>query len=378
MNNTRRLIADLLASADIQLNGNRPWDMQLHDDYFLTQVLSRGNLALGEAYMAGDWECEALDVFFCRILTHQLHTHVKPTRLLWHVLTSHLLNLQTPRRAWQVGFRHYDLGNQLYQAMLDERMVYTCGYWRHAQSLTDAQRDKLELVCQKLKLQPGMRVLDIGCGWGSFMKYAAEHYGVSCVGITVSQQQVELGQHMCAGLPIEFRLQDYRTLDESFDAVVSLGMFEHVGQRNYRRFMQVVAKCLKPRGLFLLHTIGRNRDSRGTDPWINRYIFPNGELPCLAHIDTASRDLLRAEDIENLSADYDPTLMAWYRNFDQSWPSLSHDYDETFYRMWRYYLLSCAGAFRARDLQVWQWVFSHPTDLGGYRRPLTRLSEVGE
>src|SRR5690554_7725618 len=130
------------------------------------------------------------------------------------------------------------------------------------------------------------------------MKYAAEHYGVSCVGITVSQQQVELGQHMCAGLPIEFRLQDYRTLDESFDAVVSLGMFEHVGQRNYRRFMQVMAKCLKPRGLFLLHTIGRNRDSRGTDPWINRYVFPNGELPCLAHIDTASRDLLRAERSE--------------------------------------------------------------------------------
>ena len=376
MNKTHQLIAELLAPADIQLNGDRPWDIQLRDDYFLQQLLSRGNLALGEAYMAGDWDCEALDVLFCRILTHRLHEHVQPTRLLWHVVKSHLFNLQTPKRAWQVGFRHYDLGNRLYQAMLDERMVYTCGYWRHAQSLTDAQRDKLELVCQKLNLQPGMRVLDIGCGWGSFMKYAAEHYGVSCVGVTISRQQVELGEQLCQGLPIEFRLQDYRTLHEPFDAVVSLGMFEHVGQRNYSHFMQVAARCLAPDGLFLLHTIGRNRDVRGTDPWIHRYIFPNGELPCLAHIDAASRKHLRAEDVEHLGADYDPTLMAWYQNFEQAWPSLREDYDETFFRMWRYYLLSCAGAFRARDLQVWQWVLSHPASSSGYRRPL-RLTAAG-
>lgn len=307
--------------------------------------------------------------FFYQLLSHKVHEQVSPSRLLWHHLKHRFFNLQNAKRVWQVGQRHYDLGNQLYQSMLDERMVYTCGYWAKAKTLEQAQTDKLELVCQKLNLKAGMRVLDIGCGWGSFMKYASENYGVSCVGVTISKAQVELGQQLCHGLPIEFRLQDYRQLDEPFDAVASIGMFEHVGQRNYRDFMAVVARCLKPQGLFLLHSIGRNRNSRGTDPWIAKYIFPNGELPCLAHIDDASRDLLCAEDIENLGADYDPTLMAWYENFASHWSALSDRYDQTFFRMWRYYLLSCAGAFRARDLQVWQWLFSHGGQQNGYRRP---------
>lgn len=369
MANAQAFLKELLAPADIQINGNRPWDMQLYDANFIPGVLAQGNLALGEAYMANEWECEQLDVFFCRLLAHQVHEHVKPSRLLWHHLKSRFLNLQNQRRAWQVGQHHYDLGNNLYRAMLDSRMVYTCGYWEHSHDLEQAQQDKLELVCQKLKLQPGMRVLDIGCGWGSFMKYAAEHYQVECVGVTISKAQVELGQQLCAGLPIEFRLQDYRDINEPFDAIVSLGMFEHVGQRNYRAYMQTVARCLRTDGLFLLHTIGRNRDAHGTDPWISKYIFPNGELPCLAHIDKASRDLLCAEDIHNFGADYDSTLMAWYENFERAWPELEQHYDQRFFKMWRYYLLSCAGAFRARDLQVWQWVFSRQGVMGGYRRP---------
>ncbi|WP_417686772.1 cyclopropane fatty acyl phospholipid synthase [Pseudidiomarina gelatinasegens] len=369
MANAQAFIAELLAPADIQINGNRPWDMQVRETDFLNDVLARGNLALGEAYMAGDWDCDQLDVFFCRLLAHKVHEHIKPSRLLWHHLKGRLFNLQSKKRAWQVGEHHYDLGNRLYRAMLDERMVYTCGYWEHAQDLNRAQQDKLELVCKKLQLKPGMKVLDIGCGWGSFMKYAAENYGVECVGVTVSKAQVELGEQLCQGLPIEFRLHDYRQLNESFDAVVSIGMFEHVGQRNYREYMNVAANCLNPDGLFLLHTIGRNRDVRGTDPWISKYIFPNGDLPSLAHIDTASRDLMCAEDIHNFGADYDPTLMAWYQNFERAWPELQQHYDERFFRMWRYYLMSCAGAFRARDLQVWQWVFSKNAYIGGYRRP---------
>ena len=369
MANAQAFIAELLAPADIQINGNRPWDMQVRETDFLNDVLARGNLALGEAYMAGDWDCNQLDVFFCRLLAHKVHEHIKPSRLLWHHLKGRLFNLQSKKRAWQVGEHHYDLGNRLYRAMLDERMVYTCGYWEHAQDLNRAQQDKLELVCKKLQLKPGMKVLDIGCGWGSFMKYAAENYGVECVGVTVSKAQVELGEQLCQGLPIEFRLHDYRQLNESFDAVVSIGMFEHVGQRNYREYMNVAANCLNPDGLFLLHTIGRNRDVRGTDPWISKYIFPNGDLPNLAHIDTASRDLMCAEDVHNFGADYDPTLMAWYQNFERAWPELQQHYDERFFRMWRYYLMSCAGAFRARDLQVWQWVFSKNAYIGGYRRP---------
>jgi cyclopropane-fatty-acyl-phospholipid synthase len=362
-------VENLLSEADVIINGARPWDIQVHDAQLYAQTLARGNLGLGEAYMRGWWDCEQLDEFFHRVLRANLGAHIQPARFFWHHLKARLLNLQAGKRAWQVGQHHYDKGNDLYQAMLDERMVYTCGYWQQADNLADAQRDKLELICRKLQLQPGMRVLDIGCGWGSFMKYAAENYGVRCVGVTVSEAQVELGKRLCEGLPVEFRLQDYRALNEPFDAVVSIGMFEHVGQKNYRTFMRVVERCLQRDGLFLLHTIGRNRDVRGTDPWINKYIFPNGELPCLAHIDRASRDLFCAEDVHNFGADYDTTLLAWWQNFERNWPQLKTSYDETFYRMWRYYLLSCAGAFRARDLQLWQWVFSAPGLSGGYHRP---------
>ncbi|CAB0151598.1 Cyclopropane-fatty-acyl-phospholipid synthase [Pseudidiomarina piscicola] len=366
---TKRYLAELLESAGISINGSRPWDMQLHQEQLLNDVLTRGNLALGEGYMRGDWDSERLDEFFYRVLRADLGSHIKPARFFWHHLKARLLNLQSRARAFQVGQHHYDLGNRLYQAMLDERMVYTCGYWHRADNLAAAQRDKLELICRKLQLRPGMKVLDIGCGWGSFMKYAAEHYGVRCVGITVSKAQVELGEKLCTGLPIEFRLKDYREISETFDAVVSIGMFEHVGQKNYAEFMQVAARSLKEDGLFLLHTIGRNRDVRGTDPWINRYIFPNGELPCLAHIDAASRKHFSAEDVHNFGADYDRTLMAWYHNFERNWESISDAYDDTFKRMWSYYLQSCAGAFRARDLQLWQWVFSKNGVEGGYHRP---------
>ncbi|RUO58740.1 cyclopropane fatty acyl phospholipid synthase [Pseudidiomarina insulisalsae] len=366
---TESYVAQLLQRADIQINGSRPWDMQVHRHEVLNDALARGNLGLGEGYMRGDWDCEQLDEFFHRILRAKLGHEIRPAKLLWQHLKARFLNLQSRRRAFQVGEYHYDLGNTLYQAMLDSRMVYTCGYWQRADNLEDAQRDKLELVCRKLQLKAGMRVLDIGCGWGSFMKYAAENYGVRCVGLTVSKEQVELGKQLCRDLPVEFRLQDYREVNEPFDAVVSIGMFEHVGQKNYRDFMQVAARCLRDDGLFLLHTIGRNRDVRGTDPWISRYIFPNGELPCLAHIDSASRNHFCAEDVDNIGADYDPTLMAWCANFEKHWPELEQHYNATFFRMWRYYLLSCAGAFRARDLQVWQWLFSKQGLTNGYRRP---------
>ncbi|MFC0446420.1 cyclopropane fatty acyl phospholipid synthase [Pseudidiomarina halophila] len=366
---TLAYIEELLDRADIRINGSRPWDMQLHNPKLFNDVLARGNLGLGEGYMQGDWDCEQLDEFFHRVLRAKLGDQIKPSRFLWHHLKARLFNLQSSKRAFQVGQQHYDLGNRLYQAMLDERMVYTCGYWHKADNLATAQRDKLELICRKLRLRPGMQVLDIGCGWGSFMKYAAENYGVRCVGVTVSKEQVALGEQLCKGLPIEFRLQDYREINQRFDAVVSIGMFEHVGQKNYANFMDVAARCLKNDGLFLLHTIGRNRDVRGTDPWIERYIFTNGELPCLAHIDQASRAHFTAEDIHNFGADYDRTLMAWHDNFEHNWEQLSDAYDTTFKRMWRYYLLSCAGAFRARDLQLWQWVFSKEGVEGGYHRP---------
>ncbi|HCR96258.1 MULTISPECIES: cyclopropane fatty acyl phospholipid synthase [Halomonas] len=366
---SHRFAASLMAQADIQFNGDRPWDMQLKAPGVIENALARGNLGLGESYMQGDWDCDRLDVFFTRLLRAQLHQRIKPTQLIYHALRTRLLNRQSVKRAWEVGEKHYDLGNEFYAAMLDQRMTYTCGYWKDACTLDEAQEAKLDLICRKLQLAPGMRVLDIGCGWGSFMAYAAEHYGVECVGLTISKEQADFGKRLIKkGLPVEFRLQDYRDETERFDRIVSIGMFEHVGHKNYRAYMEVVSRCLKDEGLFLLHTIGKNLGTTMSDPWIDKYIFPNGELPTLSHITDAAETLFVVEDIHNFGADYDKTLMAWYHNSEANWPQFKGQFNPTFYRMWRYYLLSCAGAFRAREIQLWQLVFSKQGVAGGYAR----------
>ncbi len=364
-----RMFSSLLARAGIRLDGPSPWDMQLRTPGVPERVLAQGSLGLGESYMNGDWDAERLDEFFARLLRARLGEQVQPAVILVHALGARLLNRQTRRRAWQVGERHYDLGNDFYAAMLDPRMTYTCGYWQDAADLAAAQDAKLDLICRKLGLAPGMRLLDIGCGWGSLMGYAAERYGVECVGVTVSREQVEWGRSRHAGLPVEFRLQDYRELDERFDRIASVGMFEHVGHRNYRVFMSSVLRCLQPDGLFLLHTIGKNTRRGAIDPWVDRYIFPNGELPSIGQIGDALDDLFVVEDLHNFGADYDCTLMAWHANFEAAWPQFAERLGERFRRMWRYYLLSSAGAFRARDIQLWQWVLSPRGIDGGYRRP---------
>lgn len=364
----RRFIEGVLEAADVRLDGQRPWDIRLLDPGMPERVLAQGTLGLGEAYMDGHWTCERLDELFDRLLRADLGSRFATRAALWHHLRARLLNLQTEARAWQVGRQHYDLGNDFYAAMLDARMTYTCAFWAQAKTLDAAQEHKLDLVCRKLQLQPGMRVLDIGCGWGSFMQFAAERYGVECVGVTVSAEQAALGRQRCAGLPVEFRLADYRTLDEPFDRIVSLGMFEHVGQKNHDTYMAVLRRCLHPWGLALLHTIGRNEQGHGTDPWIHQYIFPNGELPTIAQIGRACERRFVVEDLHNFGADYDRTLLAWHANFEAAWPRFEARLGERFHRMWRYYLLMSAGAFRARDIQLWQWVLSPPGRPGVYPR----------
>lgn len=366
---SHNLMAQLLEVADIRLGGARPEDIRLLGDGVPERVFAQGSLGFGEAYMDGTWECERIDEMFDRIVSARLDKHVKPLRLVLHSLRARLMNRQTSRKAWEVGEAHYDLGNDFYQAMLDPRMTYTCGYWAEASTLAEAQEAKLDMICRKLRLEPGMRVLDIGCGWGSFMAYAAEHYGVACVGVTISKEQAAWATEHYADLPLEFRLQDYREVNEQFDRIVSIGMFEHVGRKNHRTFMEVAQRCLADGGLFLLHTIGKNQRKSTTDPWIDRYIFPNGDLPSIGQIGDACDDLFVVEDLHNFSADYDKTLMAWHANFEEAWPRFATELGERFRRMWRYYLLSCAGAFRARDLQLWQWVLSKNGLRGGYQRP---------
>ncbi|NVO07139.1 MAG: cyclopropane fatty acyl phospholipid synthase [Rhodoferax sp.] len=364
-----RYLESLFAQVDIRMDGSRPWDLCQVLPGMAEQVLARGSLGLGESYMDGLWECENLDQMFNRLLRGGIASRVRPLTVLSHQLRARWWNLQNEDRAWQVAQVHYDLGNDFYAAMLDRRLTYTCAYWQPgATTLDAAQEHKLDLVCRKLALQPGMRVLDIGCGWGSFMRFAAERYGVSCVGVTVSTEQFALGSERCAGLPVEFKLMDYRALDARFDRIVSLGMFEHVGQKNYNAYMDVARRCLAPEGLFLLHTIGRNEQGHGTDPWIHKYIFPNGELPTVAQIGRSCENRFVPEDLHNFGADYDRTLMAWHANFQAHWPRFADRLGERFGRMWRYYLLSCAGAFRARDIQLWQWVLSPPGRSGTYQR----------
>jgi len=278
-----------------------------------------------------------------------------------------LWNLQSVGRAAQVARRHYDLGKDLFGAMLDARAIYSCGYWCDARTLDEAQEAKLDLVARKLALEPGMRVLDIGCGWGGAARRLAERWGVEVVGVTISDEQAHFASEHCRGLPVQIRHQDYRSIEGRYDRVYSIGMFEHVGWQNYRAYFTEVAGLLDPDGLFLLHSIGARVSSRYSDPWVARYIFPNSLLPSAAQIAAASEGLFAIEDWHNFGADYDRTLIAWHRNFERAWPRLADRYGPRFRRMWRYYLLTSAGGFRARRHQLWQIVLSPRGVLGGYR-----------
>jgi cyclopropane-fatty-acyl-phospholipid synthase len=369
-----RRATQLLALADIRVGGGRPWDMRVHHPDTFDRILTRGSLGLGESYVDGWWDCDQVDEFITRILRARLDEQVGRVGWLWASLKARLTNLQSQHRAWQVGEMHYDLGNDLYEAMLDPSMAYSCAYWPQAQTLAQAQEAKLDLICQKLKLQPGMTLLDIGCGWGSLMLFAAQHYGVHCVGLTISKEQAKLGAQKARNLPVRFELADYRQFnpdsEQRFDRIASVGMFEHVGHKNYRAYFDMARRSLRDDGLFLLHTIGKNRAGAGIDPWIEKYIFPNGVLPSASEIAYLSEDAFVMEDWHNFGEDYDKTLMAWYARFEAAWPELKDRYGERFYRMWCYYLQCCAGTFRARDNQLWQVVLSPRGHAGGYRRPL--------
>ncbi|WOZ75535.1 cyclopropane fatty acyl phospholipid synthase [Kosakonia sacchari] len=360
-----RIANELLGRAGIRVNGPAASDIQVKNPDFFKRVLQEGSLGLGESYMDGWWDCPRLDIFFTKVLRagleNQLPHHLKDTL---RIAGARLFNLQSKKRAWIVGKEHYDLGNDLFTRMLDPQMQYSCAYWKDAETLDDAQRAKLRLIGEKLKLKPGMRVLDIGCGWGGLAQFMAQNYGVSVVGVTISAEQQKLAQKRCEGLDVDIRLQDYRDLDEQFDRIVSVGMFEHVGPKNYATYFRVVDRNLKPDGIFLLHTIGSKRTDHNVDPWINRYIFPNGCLPSVRQIADASESHFVMEDWHNFGADYDRTLMAWYERFLGAWPEIADNYSERFKRMFSYYLNACAGAFRARDIQLWQVVFSRGIEHG--------------
>ena len=369
MRTARDVVSRVLQSADIRPDGDRPWDVRIKDERLYDRVLRDGNLGLGESYMDGWWDTEDLTEFINRLVRVDAEALVrKNLTTLLYVLSARLFNYGSREKAVEVAERHYDVHNSLFEAMLDKRMNYTCGYWKNANTLEEAQEDKLDLVCRKIGLRPGMTLLDIGCGWGGLVKYAVERYGVSCVGVSVSHEQTKIARERCAGLPIEFRVQDYRDIEGRFDRVVSIGMFENVGYKNMKAFFRVVRRVLADDGLFLLHTLGLNFSTVRGDPWNEKYVFPNGMVPSIKQMGESIESLFVMEDWHNFGAHYERTLHAWYQNFREAWPVLKSGYDERFFRMWTYYLLSCAGSVRARYIQLWQIVLSPHGVPGGYAR----------
>lgn len=361
--------SDLLAQADIRMDGSRPWDIDLRDAKALDRIMGTGSLGLGESYVDGQWDCAAIDQLFDKILSSRLHrkVQVNPSFLL-QIVKSKFVNMQSRDRSKKVAEIHYDLGNAFYEAMLDPYMQYTCGYWSGgAKNLVEAQEAKLDLVCRKLDLKPGEKVLELGCGWGGFARFAATRYGVEVVGYNISKEQVAWAREKCEGLPVDIRLSDYRDAEGSYDKVVSIGMCEHVGWKNMRSFCQLASDRLKPEGVFLLHTIGGFRVNHENEPWIDKYIFPGSFLPSPAQIANAFDGLFIMEDWQNFGVDYDKTLMAWNEKFEAAWPRFAEQYGDEFRRMWRYYLLFCAGSFRSRYNQLFQVVLSKQGVRGGWK-----------
>ncbi len=370
-NSAEQVIKELFGAADISLDGKRPDDITVHDERFHERVLRDASLGLGESYMDGWWDCDDLDGMIAKVMLAKLDEKILGSwRFRAKVAKAIILNLQNRARAPKVAHVHYDLGNELYEAMLDPRMSYTCAYWKDAENLAEAQEKKLDLICRKVGLEPGMKVLDLGCGWGGLAAYAAEKYDVHVRGISISKQQISWAKEAWRELPVEFQLGDYRDAVGQYDVVISMGMMEHVGYKNHRTFMKVIQRCLKDEGVALVHTIGSNVSRFRTFPFVDRYIFPNVCAPSLAQVCKSMEGIFVAEDVHNFGPDYDHTLMAWWNNFDAAWPRLrGGKYDDRFYKMWRFYLLGAAGLSRARNGQLWHFVLTKT----GRRQPNCRF-----
>jgi cyclopropane-fatty-acyl-phospholipid synthase len=371
---SEKLVRELFADAGVEFNGNNPGDPQIKNHQFYGRLLRDASIGLGESYMEGWWECEKLDIFIEKALRADMKKKIAGSwRLRLLTIQALLTNMQSRARAPEVAKAHYDLGNDLYEVMLDRRMVYTCGYWKNSKTLEEAQEAKLDLVCKKVGLAPGMKVLDLGCGWGGFAVYAAEKYGCQVLGVTIAKEQQKFGQAVAdkMKLPVEIRLSDYRDATGVYDAVVSIGMAEHVGWRNHRAMMEVVHRSLKQDGVALIHTIGSNETQHHGIPFFEKYIFPNAASPSMAQVGKATEGLFVIEDVHNFGPDYETTLLAWWDRFDAGYSRLDQQkYDRRFYRMWRFYLLAAAGAVRARESQLWHFVLTKP----GRAQPHCRIS----
>ena len=362
--NAERVVREIFDSAGVGVEGKKPGDILVKNDAFYGRLLRDASIGLGESYMEEWWECEELDLFIEKLLRVDIKKKIQGS-LRMKLLTVQALvaNMQTRARSKENVAAHYDIGNDLYEVMLCKRMVYTCGYWKDAKTLDEAQEAKLDLICKKAGIEPGMRVLDLGCGFGGFAMYAAEKYGADVLGVTVSTEQQKWGAATAKkkGLDgVELRLADYRTVAGRFDRVVSIGMMEHVGWRNHRTFMEVIHRCLHTDGIAVVHTIGSNESQTHGIPFFEKYIFPNAASPSMGQLGKATEGLFAIEEVHNIGPDYRPTLLAWWKNFEAGYPTLDQKkYDRRFWLMWRFYLLAAAGAVAARESQLWHMILTH-------------------
>lgn len=368
-----RLVRDLLGRADITIGGGRDHDIVVHDPRFYKKFLKHGRLGLGEAYMDGWWDCPRVDEFTRHIYHSDLDGFSEKASLadMATLIRARFAPDGSRARAQDVAHVHYNVGNELFATMLDRRMMYSCPIWDDAgDTLDQAQEKKLERICRKLGLQAGMRVLDIGCGWGGFAQYAAEKHGVDVVGISIAEEQIALARDTCTAPGLSFHVMDYRDVPTlgRFDRIVSIGMFEHVGLAFYRAYFEVAASVLAEDGLFLLHT-NTLRDSRYSSPWLTKYIFPGGFVPSLSQVTQPMEGLFFVEHAENIGFYYYRTFLAWYDNFVRGWDGVKDSYDQRFFRMWSYYLLTVAAGYEARYVHVHQLVLAGKGRQSAYQLP---------
>lgn len=356
---------ELFKNADININGKRPWDIQVHNDKFYSRLFFNGTIALGESYVDGWWDCKEIDQLIYRILkfrlvdpkTYNLVHFGSPIINKLRLLAPIFRNMQTRKKAAHDVKYHYNLGNDLFEATLDKNMNYSSGYWKDAKTLDQAQIDKMDLICKKLKLKKGMSVLEIGCGWGGFAKFASDKYGVKVTGITLSENQRDYAVNHCKGSNVKILLQDYRELSGNYDRVVSIEMFEHVGPKNHRVYMETVNKCLKKDGLFLIQFDGKSESINWNDAWVEKYLFPGTVTPSAKQVSEAIEELFFIVDWEDFTKDYHKTMICWHDNFNKNWDNIKDNYDERFYRLWNFYLLCCPATALANTQHLWQIVF---------------------
>lgn len=352
-------VARIFSIADVAINGTRRWDIRVSDDRFFPSVLFQGSLGLGESYLRGWWTCEDLEELFYRLITGGLEriSRALPVHMIGR-LADRFVNQQTRDKSLRVAERHYNLGNDLFLSFLGAYKNYSCGLYESTQTLDEAQVAKMEKICHELDLRPGDRLLDVGGGWGEFARFAATRHGCHVTSINIADEQIAYATEYCGDAPVEIRKCDYREISGRYNKIAVIAMLTHVGYKNYRLFMEVMSRCLEPNGLILIETVGGHVSQTNCEPWTDKYIFPGGMIPSLEQLDRSVEGLFHRTRISEFGLSYVRTLRSWHQNLLAAWPTLRHRYDDSTRLMFEYFFLSCAGAFRARDLVYWHVLLS--------------------